>query len=195
MNKTRFEITTLEELMDYSAHSIQESLKKQKKSNAKLVLLYWDISYRDQLRKGYSGPIDRPIQYIGSFPGWSGRVWILYSEQPTNACNSYTRNSLIHTGTGGYGAYDIEKHVRGLIFDIINKQYLFHDIPVYPVSYDCKIYIDDIPGYKLQNLLNQESPQERHTCLYLSPSCRRELTKWACSASKTDLELIEEYSS
>jgi hypothetical protein len=73
---------------------------------------------------------DRPTGY----PGWRGRVWLLYrNDKSTRISPFFSVNapaSGLHTGTGGYGLYDGTEW-----------NYDFG----YPCGYDCEIFESDHP--------------------------------------------------
>jgi hypothetical protein len=177
--KTRFDITAFHEVLPYAANQIDLNLRRT--SKAKLILLKISVRYNDEVGNSHSAPVDGVTNWgnmtkgaVRSYPGWLGRVWIFFSEDPhTHFCREFD-NSLIHTGTGGYGLYNISNNIQehiGHPTDLPNNQcdrWAYKEQPIYPLSFDCKIFIDDLPGYKAQNLLLGQGPLPHYEGKYES---------------------------
>lgn len=188
MNKTAMEtwngyniinrksIKSLDELLLYSAAVINRNIYR---SNSILYLLKIDVNYSNEISNSHSAPIDgvrnwgyrhagRPVCY----PGWGGRVWAFFSKQPNSKFESEFTNSLIHRGSGGYGLYDIGHQVHGELEhpeDLpLNQsnEWAFKKKRIYPVSYDCKIFLQDLPGIRTQALLTETDLPKRYQGTY-----------------------------
>ncbi len=174
------QITSLDDLMMYSVSTIRNNLKVDKINNkTKLILLKWKIHYTPFLSNSHCSPISGTINSQGqdpykprSYPGWKGRVWVFYSHSPNDFCSEYFENSLIHTESGGYGLYEIEgdtnnhiSHPKDLPTNRCDR-WAYKDISIYPASYNCKIFLDDLPGIKALNLLGNTNPEPFHECVY-----------------------------
>jgi hypothetical protein len=81
--------------------------------NHKVVNFAWQVSRNEQVSNSHSSPEGYPENWGAKpglpkgYPGWYGRVWIRYAEEPYSFLSSGTfEQTLTHTGTGGAGAYD-----------------------------------------------------------------------------------------
>ena len=85
--------------------------------------------------RNFNNASDKPTSY----PGLTGRIWYRTDgSEYSSFCEPVS--GLVHTGTGGYGAYSGKwKHLYK-----IYKGLNFHD-NLYFYSYDCKIFADDFP--------------------------------------------------
>lgn len=78
-------ITSLAELMPYSAHMMNQNLPK----SCKLILLQWKVQWQDKIDNMHSSPINGTKNWGGhiknaprNYPGWYGRVWVFFSKNP-----------------------------------------------------------------------------------------------------------------
>lgn len=79
----------------------------------KVVGFSWDIRYSDTVSNSHSAPLDG-VQNFGrkadkptSYPGYTGRVWIRYADEPASFLSSHSfEATLTHPGTGGAGSYN-----------------------------------------------------------------------------------------
>lgn len=168
VRKERCGIQSLEELMPYSAAQIN------KNTGNKLVMLKWKVVYRENVSCSHNAPIGQETNWgrrknrPTSFPGWTGRIWLFYSKDPNGLFDSNLRDSLLHSGTGGYGMYDIGypqwdevSHPRSS-----SSEVLYKGVSIYPVSYDLEIFAGDLPGIKAHNLLTNQEMQSNDTRYY-----------------------------
>lgn len=172
----RESITTLDELLKYAGNQIQQNVKK---SKVNLILLKLHLDHRGQISNSHSAPIhgvtnwgnrhkDRPRNY----PGWSGRVWVFFSKVPDTHFSSEFSNSLIYSGTGGGGLYNISGRVRDHIGhppDLPNNRYdkyTYKGRSIRPYSYDCKVFLDDLPGIQAHYLLLGEKIPQTYEGVY-----------------------------
>ena len=174
---SRESITSFEELMQYSTHVIEKNLHAT--DTAKLVLLQIDVNYHKAVSNSHCSPIngetnwgptykERPYSY----PGWTGRVWVFYSQSTTDFESSHLSNCLIHPGTGGAGLYDIGYPVHEFLdhpADLPNNRadrWAYKGQSIYPISYDCKIFLDDLPGMKAHALLEGTTVTQHYKGAY-----------------------------
>jgi hypothetical protein len=121
---------------------------------AKVVGFQWQITHSDSVSNSHSNPVegvsnfsrhkDKPTGY----PGWNGRVWIRYaSDEGYGFGNDALRQTLTHTGTGGYGGYSGPwEQVMSARFRRYQRQYgpkTYPDIKAY--SWDYRLYDMDWP--------------------------------------------------
>jgi hypothetical protein len=129
------------------------------KGQIKILLLGISMQYSNTTSNTHSCPIggkqnwrsvmDKPQGY----PGWSGRLWIVYDKSPTNTDrHSYDRLSQVylHTGTGGYGWYNMPNTWR---------KYMPSVDQCYPLSWDAKIWADDWPLVRA-NIIQKEKEDQ-----------------------------------
>ena len=82
--------------------------------NHKVVGFAWDVSRSEEVSNTHSAPEGYPQNWARrdeslpkSYPGWTGRVWIRYADDPYSFSSSGTfEKTLTHTGTGGFGGYN-----------------------------------------------------------------------------------------
>ena len=86
--------------------------KRKTAANHRVVGFAWDISYSDRVSNSHSSPEGLPQNFTGRegvprhYPGFTGRVWIRYADEPNVWGGKPFEKTLTHTGTGGYGSYD-----------------------------------------------------------------------------------------
>jgi hypothetical protein len=80
--------------------------------NHKVVSFAWEIARKELVSNSHSAPEGYPENWSSKpdipkgYPGWYGRVWIRYEEEPYSFASSGTfEQTLTHTGTGGAGGY------------------------------------------------------------------------------------------
>jgi hypothetical protein len=147
-----------------------------------VILLKWDIEYKDEVSNSHCSPIHGSNNFCNHnkklprhYKGWQGRVWMFFSSEPEEFTDNYMGHSLIHTGSGGYGLYNIACFVNSFVSHPKNLSYNrsgeweYKGQYIYPLSFDCKIFIDDIPGYKLEMLLNEKGPDLHDIRTYEKP--------------------------
>ncbi len=124
-------------------------------------------------RDGYRNWAGRnnPDKPIRGYPGWEGGVHIFYSKKPDVFGGMYANNTLLHTGTGGYGAYKFQpwgiNSVRKLNWVRENGYYHFGKYKeIYPLGYEGRIYLDDFKGIRTQALLSNTSVQTKLAFCY-----------------------------
>lgn len=78
----------------------------------KVLGFAWDIAYSSHVSNSHSSPEGYPQNWgrkeglPTGYPGWTGRVWIRYSEECRSSGSSPFPKTLTHTGTGGFGGYN-----------------------------------------------------------------------------------------
>lgn len=152
------------------------------KNNVKVLGFQWDIKFGDVPNTHHS-PVgfplnwgrerDKPLHY----PGWRGRVWIRYDThlRPRSFGSDPFRETLTHTGTGGYGSYD------GPWNEILNSS-----VPkIYTYSWDYLFFQSDWPELERQ---------EQLICaLHGEPYIGKHFFSWTDPETKRkDEELIQE---
>jgi hypothetical protein len=155
---------TLDELARCVIHMIesQENVDLIRRKNRSVKKMHkvlgfaWDIRYSDSVGNSHSSPEGysqnwrRKENVPMGYPGWSGRVWIRYSEEYRGAPFNKT---LTHTGTGGSGGYGGPWAQIGSVR--FNRYKSLQQIPkdAYPepkiYSWDYKFYDLDWPAVAL----------------------------------------------
>ena len=103
--------------------------------NNEILSLTWQINYSDSISNSHSCPIkgrtnfSRKNGIVKGYPGWAGRIWIVYKKSRNVPIR--LNESRIHMGTGGYGLYN-HPHFNNNLY-----------INYYPVSFDFRFYRDD----------------------------------------------------
>ena len=123
-------------------NDIVKKINKNCPTDIYLKRLSWDLTYRDKIGNTHSCP-KSGVQNWGqspdkpqTYPGWQGRLWLIFNKSSPGFGSDYTNNTGIHPGTGGYGFYDLAK-IGGLDYD-----------NCYPMSWDCILWEDDYPELK-----------------------------------------------
>lgn len=187
MNKTpiknRFSIICLNELLTYAANQISVNIRR---SKTELILLKIKVNYDSAIGNSHSAPIDGEMNWgntykgrVTSYSGWYGRVWVFFSKDPNTHFSSEFKNSLIHPGTGGYGLYNIgaavENHI-GHPKELPNNRYdvyAFKEQTIYPLSFACKIFLDDLPAIRGHALITEEEITQHYEGVYENDNSRR----------------------
>lgn len=120
-----------------------------------LVGFAWDIYYRKEISNTHACPINgvtnfsRESNRPTGYSGWTGRVWLRYSDRPRTWGSDAMNRTQTHTGSGGYGDYGGPWAHECRIWYDIKKMGLDLDYPE-PVLYgfDYKIFEDDWPLVK-----------------------------------------------
>jgi len=140
----REQITKHEEILDYAVTKINDSYKS---SGIHVVGLKVQANFNLKLSNSHSCPINGQTNWGGNrvnapchYKGWGGRVWLIFNKFPSGFGSM--NNSLIHSGTGGYGSYNFGKE---LSYHQIEGHILKEHRNVYPLSWNCKVFIDDFP--------------------------------------------------
>jgi hypothetical protein len=114
----------------------------------------WDINYHEMVPNSHSSPEGLPDNFRNQdhlpkgYPGFSGRVWIRYGEEPESFGSDAFRRTLTHPGTGGFGSYSGPWTAIGTARF---QRYGHRQIPdAYPeinyYSWDYRIYLADWPA-------------------------------------------------
>ena len=153
--------TTLTEVGLYAVQQFKKQID--------IVLLKWIVHYSEKISCSHNAPRGQPVNWGGNnkttrtgYPGWEGRVWAFYAECPEKFCSDYFYETSIYVGTGGYGLYDINISPQP---ERKPHKYYYNDKFIYPVSYDCTIFLDDFPGIKTRYLITEEI-EHHHKFLY-----------------------------
>ena len=87
--------------------------KPRKFKNHKVVSFAWQVHRSEEVSNSHSAPEGYPENWgckanlPTGYPGWKGRVWIRYQDEPYSfLCSGSFKKTLTHTGSGGAGAYD-----------------------------------------------------------------------------------------
>lgn len=144
--------------LDELAHVVIETVNRNIVSDVegcRVVGFVWDIKHGN-VRTSHSHPIqcerNDEVPYLGSAPGWNGRVWIRYSDEIKHWGSDAMSTTLTHTGTGGAGSYDgiwtkvssarYKKYGHAIRDGLMNHE-LYPKIHCF--SWDYRIYDSDWP--------------------------------------------------
>tara|TARA_Y100000310_G_scaffold30979_1_gene29408 strand:- start:10750 stop:11646 length:897 start_codon:yes stop_codon:yes gene_type:complete len=144
-DKPRLEATSVDHFVELVKECINLKLKAEG-NKATCVDLKVSVSYSNGISNSHSSPVsgvcnwsERDKDKPTSYPGYGGRVWVAYSKDPGGfAGGSLVTYYRLHTGAGGYGAYgssDFQDHLND---------------GCYCLTYDCKIFLDDLPLVKAE---------------------------------------------
>lgn len=182
MNKKMKEIVEIfgkePESLDELAHCVIAVIKSQKNSdwptsrngkykifkNHNVVGFCWDIIYDESVSNSHWCPVEGVMNWgrrdkssPTEYPGWMGRVWIRFKEDPYsfNASDSF-RKTLTHVGTGGGGVYN------GIWTQLSIARYQMYGHtspkdsypPIHCFSWDYRFYQQDWP--KLERSIQEE---------------------------------------
>ncbi len=141
---------TYEELFYNVLQSIDDQLAG---TGLHVAGLGWSIMYSTRLSCTHSAPAGQNTNWSGDnaypkhYPGWVGRVWIrlnslLPDDNHPNLSYMF-RNTLTHTGTGGYGSYNGPwSNVAKAAYNAATE---YHRREVVSYSWDFKIFEQDFP--------------------------------------------------
>lgn len=108
-----------------------------------------DVGWSDRISNSHSSPQNGVQNFNSSnnlprgYPGWSGRVWIRYAQEARPWGSDSLLQVLLHTGTGGAGAYGGPwQDISSDLYAADPKRYN-RDMHLY--SWDCKIWASDHP--------------------------------------------------
>lgn len=130
---------------------------RSKTAKHKVVGFAWEIRYGN-VSNTHDCPIDGKSNWGGrdpdtptSYPGWSGRVWIRYSNEHHNGFGSDPfHDTLTYPGTGGWGGYEgpFQKisSARFARYGHTHPEDSYPEPQVY--SWDYRFYEADWPGVK-----------------------------------------------
>lgn len=143
--------------------TVQNNLKKE---NITLIYLKVTAHHYRQISTSHSAPkgIDKNWNNIDKtrpfyYPGWSGRVWAIYTKAPSGVSTTVYANSGLHTGTGGYGTYGRLPLPKNFILPA----------KAYPTGYECKLFEQDFPEFQTMILLNIVEKDAPFNFTYLNP--------------------------
>lgn len=154
---------TLDHLGTSVVNTINSKFKFRQQKN-KVIHLSWRIKYDEKVSCSHHAPVGKRTNFMGdpefprNFPGWIGRLWIVYSTRPIGMNSDPLSFVNIHSGTGGYGNY------RNPNFTAI------HPGSQYPCSWDLKIFEEDWGAMKVNNRLIGVFPKEHEFVYTLNES-------------------------
>jgi hypothetical protein len=109
----------------------------------RVVGFAWAITYTDRVSNSHHSPEGLPQNFIGRegvprhYPGFEGRVWIRYAEEPNTWGSEPFEKTLTHTGTGGAGSYG------GPWAEFFWSRFSYS---CFLFSWDYRFYLADWPG-------------------------------------------------
>jgi hypothetical protein len=128
--------------------------KRKTAANHRVAGFAWDIRYSDRVSNSHSSPEGLPQNFIGkkdvpdSYPGFTGRVWIRYADEPNSFGSEPFEKTLTHTGTGGAGSYSgpwaAIASARWQTYGHKRGAGMYPEIHCY--SWDYRFYLADWPG-------------------------------------------------
>ena len=132
------------------------------KELCKVVGFSWNISY-GAASNLHSAPMNgkqnwsrRDKNLPTSYPGWTGRVWIRYSDRLHSGSSRAFGNTLTYPGTGGGGGYDGPwesiSNARWRRYGRRSVKDFYPEIDCY--SWDYRFYLSDWPA--LQNEIKKQ---------------------------------------
>jgi hypothetical protein len=170
--------------LDELAQCVLAVIQHQTDNN--VVGFAWNICHQARIGCTHGGPEGHIRNWRGStrgvpqwYPGWSGRVWIRYGQEPTHFGHDPFAKTLTHTGTGGRGTYD------GPWDAISTLRYLRygHTSPagmcptVFCYSWDYRLYEADWPvlahwvdQQNVATALSQKPWHKQHTFEWTDPT-------------------------
>jgi len=114
----------------------------------------WDLVYSDLVSNSHSSPEGLVENWLGKphlprgYPGFTGRVWIRYGEEPESFGSDPFRLTLTHPGTGGAGSYGGPwSGVNAIRFHRYGHKQVADAYPeIHCYSWDYRLYLEDWPG-------------------------------------------------
>lgn len=130
--------------LDELSIGIIKQLNDNLDKNNKIMLYKHALKYSDMVSNSHCKPrgkqsnFMRDRKYPLGYPGWSGRVWVVFKHDTKSFSSNTFNNTLAHTGTGGAGLYNITRNKTELT-KLVNSTSLV------ACSWDYKIWADDWP--------------------------------------------------
>lgn len=85
---------------------------KNRPAMARVTGLHWQVAYSDEISNSHACPLSGVTNWCGrhsdrpeSYKGFIGRIWVRLREYTDIWASELLQQALIHTGTGGGGAY------------------------------------------------------------------------------------------
>ena len=107
-------ITNTAEMLSFMVSQLNKNLAKNSrdgKTPATVAYLKFSGKYDTMVRNTHNSPIGEPTNWARKpelptfYPGFRGRMWIIYSRDPDGFGSDYLSNTGLNGGTGGYGTY------------------------------------------------------------------------------------------
>lgn len=107
-------ITNTAEMLSFMVSQLNKNLAKQSSNkNAPPSIAYLKFSgkYDASVSNSHYAPIGSPTNWGRKpelplyYPGFKGRLWIIYSREPNGFGSDFLSNTGLNSGTGGYGTY------------------------------------------------------------------------------------------
>lgn len=150
---------TLDDMGFFIVQSLNAKLAERPIKN-KVLHLSWSIEYTTKVSCTHNAPIGKETNFISSpdlpkyYPGWEGRIWMVFEKEPRYMGFNELNGTHLHTGSGGYGNYN------NPFFKSI------HPGKEYPVSYIVRMFEDDWAAMKVNNNLIAKDFPKKHTFKY-----------------------------
>jgi len=134
------QILSLDDLLIPTVNQINLNLDK---FSVEVLLLTW------QLHKIL------PIATNFYTAAWTGRLWVFLSDQKPIDYLGMFEHSLFHASHGGFGIHGISAHVNQHISHLhqSSETWKYKRTRIYPYSFNCRVYLNDLPGIKATHLI------------------------------------------
>jgi len=119
----------------------------------KVVGLVWELTWDNSVSNSHHAPQGYKTNWAGKakhtngtpvprgYPGWYGRVWIRYTEEPESFdAGRNLERFRVYPGTGGFGSYN------GIWEKICHARFKARKSHPPCYSWDCKIFTYDFPN-------------------------------------------------
>lgn len=175
---------TLYELAECAIRVVD--FNKSKIEGATLQGFSWNITYGDCISNSHSAPEGYPRNFGNKpnlprgYPGWQGRLWVRYDKEVSTSMSDLFSSALIHTGSGGYGAYGGPWTAISLVPAPFRS-----GRPLAVYSWDLRIFADDWLAIKKNldkqltwSILSNQDPLTRHVFSWTDPVVQDEDTEF-----------------
>jgi len=150
--------TSLDDMGYFIVKVLNKKLSMRSIKN-KVLHLSWVLEHSKEISCTHASPVGKPMNFYSnpdlptSYPGWEGRIWMVFEKEPRHMGFDGLNGTHMHTGTGGYGNYN-NPNFKSI-----------HPGKEYPVSYSLRIFEDDWAAMKVNNNLISKFPK-KHSYVY-----------------------------
>lgn len=142
----------MSDLINQELDSVAESVIRTISKKIPVAGFSWQIRFRDRVSNTHSAPRKGVQKFVVDselplgYPGFMGRVWVRYAETCPSFGSAPFRQTLTHTGSGGFGDYSgIWTRLYSMWYK--HKEILSRDFPEPQIySWDYRFFLADWPN-------------------------------------------------
>lgn len=163
-------ITSLGQYLKFLVRTINKNLKEQK--NIRVECLGLHLIYTENAPTKTNSSVRRlglilhnTSHSVHNYCGWSGHIVIAFSAKPSVFISVF-KNSLLNIDmTIGSESFTI---INGFLRSFTPLFNIYDTGTYHRVMYNCFLRIDDLPEYKLENILTNALPEKKFKSIYIN---------------------------